>query len=674
MVTPVEAKRRLKELRTKIAKYDEAYYLQAEPLVADQVYDALLRELRELEEAHPSLVVPDSPSQRVSGSPLKSFASVTHRPPMLSLDNTFTSDELSAFDDRVRRGLGLEDGDPPIQYAVEPKIDGVAVTAAYENGMFSQGATRGNGIQGDDITNNLRTVRNLPLSLPGAPKGRLELRGEAFMTHAGFKKLNQWAEDHGRAPFANPRNATAGALKQLDPKTVAERPISVAFYGVIQPELIGCRTQHECMDKLAELGLPAIEPELVSGVDGLVSSIDRWEGERGRLGFEVDGLVIKVNDITLHDDLGSTSKFPRWAISYKFPAQEVETTLEDIVLQVGRTGAVTPTAVLEPVFVSGTTVSRATLHNAEEIARLDVRIGDAVVVKKSGEIIPKVERVVLDKRSPDAVPFVYPQNCPRCFSDLVQEADEVGIFCINSACPAQLERSLMHFASRGAMDIEGLGEKLVLQLVEAGLVKNAADLYTLETEQLTKLERMGDLSAANLLRGLEDSKGRGLAPLIYALGIRYVGSTVAKVLAGEFENLESLSNASADSLEAIEEIGPIIAASIASYFDQPKNQQLVRRLGQLGVRLQRLPEEARIMDGVLEGKTIVVTGTLENFSRTGIKKRIEELGGKVSGSVSKKTAFVVVGEAAGQKLTKAQSLNIEVLSEQDFVTRFGAGS
>jgi DNA ligase (NAD+) len=670
-VTKKQAEARIRELREALRRHDHAYFVEAHPVVSDREYDGLKEELAALEDRYPDLVTPDSPTQRVGGEPLAGFTTVRHRTPMMSLDNTYNRDELTAFDKRVRRALALEDDDPPVAYAVEPKIDGVAVSLIYEDGAFTRGATRGNGEEGDDITANLRTLRSLPLRLAGSVPALVEVRGEVYMTRGDFLELNRRAEAEGRTPYVNPRNTTAGTLKLLDSRIVAGRPLRIAVYAVANPRDLGLVTQIGAMDRLREFGFPVLGAEPAAGIDGLGAVVEDWSTRHHELPFDVDGLVIKVDRLAEQDELGATSRFPRWAIAYKFPAEEKSTRLLDIVLQVGRTGAVTPTAILEPVFVSGTTVSRATLHNADEVARLDARVGDTVVVKKAGEIIPKVERVLVDLRPRGTRPFVYPKKCPRCGNALVREEGEVVVRCVNINCPAQLERSLMHYASRGGMDIEGLGEKLVVQLVREGLVGDVADLYALTAGHLLPLERMAEKSAENLVAAVEASKRRGLGRLLFALGIRHVGSTVARVLARKFGSLEALAAASLEDLEAVAEVGPVIARSVHAFFRRSGNRKLTDRLAAAGVETREQDAAVPAGEAMLEGETVVVTGTLSRFTRTEIKTLIESLGGRAAGSVSKKTSFVVAGEEAGGKRQQAEALGVPVLTETEFLARIG---
>ncbi len=665
-----QAEKRVKELRERIRRWDHEYYALARPSVSDREYDRAMAELVELEAAHPGLADPDSPTRRVGGEPLEQFRTVEHAVPMLSLDNTYSLEDLAAFDERVRRGLKLGAEAPPLRYAVEPKMDGVAVTAVWEDGRYRLGATRGDGRRGDDISANLRTIRAVPLRLSGA-HGRLEVRGEVYMTHAGFRRLNEQARSEGRPPFVNPRNATAGTLKLLDSRIVARRPLQIAFYNLVHAEEHGVPTQLDALDFLARTGLPTHGGQPAAGPGGLAERVREWESRRRDLPFDVDGLVVKLDDFSLYPRLGSTSKAPRWAIAYKYEAEQKPTRLRDIVVQVGRTGAVTPTAILEPVFVSGTTVSRATLHNADEIVRLDVRVGDTVMVEKAGEIIPKVVAVVSELRPRGARKFKFPDRCPSCGSELVREEGEVAIRCVNLACPAQRDRAIMHYASRGAMDVEGLGEKVVLLLTGRGLVKDVADLYRLTVDDLVPLERMGRKSAENLVAAITASKDQGLERFLFALGVPSVGAHVARVLARRYRSLGDLMKAEEEELTAVREVGPVIARSIVQFFSRPENRELLKRLERAGVDMTaRGPAEAPPAR-LLEGQTVVVTGTLASLKRDEAERLIEELGGRASGSVSGKTTFVVAGEDAGSKKDKAEKLGIPVLSEDEFLERIG---
>jgi DNA ligase (NAD+) len=659
---------RVRELREEIRGHDHAYFVLAQPRISDREYDGLVSELASLEAEHPELRTPDSPTQRVGGAPIEGFRTVAHTSPMLSLDNTYNEDELREFDARARRGLGLADEDPPLVYVVEPKLDGVAVSLRYETGRFIQGATRGDGMRGDDITQNLRTIRSLPLVL--RKPVTIEVRGEVYMTHAVFKLLNDQARAEGRETYVNPRNTAAGTLKQLDPRMVAKRPLQLAAYAVLDPRRHGLRSQGQALGFLRDLGFVTHGGEEAIGVEGVMARVHEWEGKRSQLGFDVDGLVIKLDDFARSAELGATSKFPRSAIAFKYAAEQKPTRVLDILITVGRTGAITPTAVLEPVFVSGTTVSRAGLHNADEIARLDVRVGDTVLVEKAGEIIPKVVAVVKELRPKGAKPFVYPTHCPGCGSELVRPQDEVVIRCVNLACPVQRDRTIMHYASRGAMDIEGLGEKLVLTLTGEGLVRDVADLYHLQAEALVPLERMGKKSAENLAAGIEASKDRGLTRLLTGLGMPHVGSTVARILARRFRTLDALEAAGQDEIEHVEGIGPVIAESVVQFLGRKENRALLRRLRRAGVRTDEpglTDRDAR----PLEGQTIVVTGTLQRFSREQIEEELVALGAKIVGSVSKKTSFVVVGESPGSKKDKAVELGIPLVSEDELLHRMG---
>ena len=664
-LTPAE---RARELREEIRRHDHAYFVLDKPVISDRDYDRLMAELTALETKHPDLRTPDSPTQRVGGAPIEGFKTVRHSTPMLSLDNTYNEDELKEFDARARRGLGLGAGDPQLVYAVEPKLDGVAVSLRYDKGQFVLGATRGDGAEGDDITTNLRTIRSIPLVLQEPVT--LELRGEVYMTHAVFKLINDQAVAEGREAYANPRNTAAGTLKQLDSRAVAKRPLQFAGYAVVDPRRHGLKSQREALAFLRRLGFVTHGGEEAVGVSGVMARVHEWESKRSALGFDVDGLVIKLDDFALAAELGATSKFPRSAIAYKYAEEQKPTKVLDIMITVGRTGAITPTAVLEPVFVSGTTVSMAGLHNQDEIARLDIRIGDTVLIKKAGEIIPKVVAVVKELRPKNAKPFKYPTHCPGCGSELVQPPGEVVIRCVNLACPIQRDRTIMHYASRGAMDIEGLGEKLVLVLSAEGLVRDVSDLYKLSAKDLVPLERMGQKSAENLVSGIEASKDRGLTRLIYGLGMPHVGSTVARVLARHFRAMDALQAASQEEIEHVEGIGPVIAGAVFQFLNRKENRALLERLEKAGVRM----DEPGVSDRdhrPFEGQTIVVTGGLNHFTREQIEEELAALGAKVAGSVSKKTSFVVVGDSPGTKKDKAEALGIPIISEAELLERMG---
>lgn len=667
-----KAARRIEELRAEIRRHDQLYFVEARPSISDFDYDRLKRELADLEAAHPELVTPDSPTQRVGGAPLAGFASVPHSEVMLSLDNTYSEEELRAFDERVRKGLGHEADD--VTYLVEPKIDGVALNLVYEDGRFVRGTTRGDGVAGDDITQNLRTIRALPLRLtevPGFTTGPLEVRGEAYLTRAGFSEMNARLEAAGEKTFVNPRNATAGTLKQLDPAIPAGRPLLILAYQVLGARRRhGLKRQAEVLDSLRRLGFPTNQGTVVRGVAGVLEQVAHWETARHDLPFEVDGLVVKLDDLRLQEELGATTRAPRWAIAFKYPAQEAVTQVEEILVQVGRTGVVTPVAALTPVFVSGSTVSRATLHNADEVERLDVRVGDWVAVEKGGEVIPKVTRVLLERREGRPRKFKMPEQCPSCGHPLHRAEGEVAWRCDNVACPAQVERRLWHYASRGAMKIEGLGEKVIASLIEAGLARTAADLYDLTVEQLVPLERMGEKSAENLVAGIAESKERGLARVLFALGIRQVGERAARLLAEHFGSMDALRAAGLEELQEVGEIGPIVAGEIVAFFADPDNAALVDRLARAGVRLTE-QRAAGSGQGPLAGKTFVVTGRLESFTRGEIQEAIRRLGGSATDSVSKKTDYLVAGEEAGSKLDKARKLGVPVLTEAEFRTLAG---
>lgn len=666
----------IERLRDEIRRHDHLYHLEAAPEVADRDYDHLVERLIELETAHPELITPDSPTRRVGGAPLPGFRSVPHASPMQSLDNTYNEGELRAFDERVRKVLG--DPPDPITYLVEPKIDGVAINLAYQDGVFVLGTTRGDGVSGDDITQNLRTIRGLPLKLNDmdlpsgkTSQGRFEVRGEAYLTREGFSAMNARAEAEGEKTFVNPRNATAGTLKSLDPAIPASRPLRILAYQVVGAgQRHGLNQQSEVLEVLRQAGLPVNQGARASGIDAVLALVQEWNTRRFELPYEVDGLVIKVDLLGQQADLGSTSKAPRWAIAFKYPAEEAITRLEKIALQVGRTGVVTPVAHLTPVFVSGSTVSRATLHNAAEVERLDAREGDQVAVEKGGEIIPKVTRVLFETRTGDPPKFQMPTRCPSCVSLLVREEGEVAWRCIRIDCPAQLEGKLLHFAARGAMKIEGLGEKIVAALLATELVHDVADLYDLTVDQLMPLERMGEKSATNLVASIAESKSRGLSRLLFGIGIRQVGTRAADLLARHFGSIESLMAADEAALTAVEEVGPKVAHEIRRFFSDERNQLIIERLTRAGVVMEE--ERRTAAEGPLVGKTIVVTGRLTRMTRAEIQEAIASNGGRASDSISKKTDYLVVGEEAGSKLIKAENLGVTILTELEFLSLIGA--
>jgi DNA ligase (NAD+) len=657
--SPAQATKRHRELTEEIGRLDRAYYEEAQPLVSDQEYDRLYRELLDLEEAHPALRTPDSPSQRVGGAPLPHFTAVAHTIPMQSLDNTYSSAELEAFVDRIQKTLEGE----KLGFVIEPKIDGVAVSVRYEKGKFIQGLTRGDGQRGDDITENLRTIRNLPLAIKNrAPV--LEVRGEVYYPQAAFEKLNRQREAAGEALFANPRNTAAGTLKQLDSRLVAKRPLSIVLYGPGELRGVECATQVEWLDLIKKAGLPAPERTWFGETKAdLLAVIEELDRARKNFAYATDGAVVKLNEWRLRNALGATSKAPRWAIAYKYSAEKAVTRLENVTFQVGRTGVITPVAELKPVLLAGTTVSRATLHNFDEIRRKDIRIGDQVTIEKAGEIIPAVLGAVVEARTGEEKAITPPVSCPACETALVWD----GIFlrCPNPSCPAQTQRKIQHFAQRGAMDIDGMGESLVEQLVAANLAKDPADLYDLKLEQLAGLERMAEKSAQNVLEGIEASKKADLWRLLFGLGILHVGAGGARALANHFGSLEKLESAPEEELVGVRDIGEVVAGSIVTWFKREENRELLRRLRAAGVNTTAHQTATRSGGTQLAGKTFVLTGTLSE-PRENVKERIIAAGGKVSGSVSKKTDYVVAGENAGSKLDDAQRLGVKVLSEREF--------
>ncbi len=661
-------------LRAEIRRHEELYYIKAAPEIADGEFDALMQQLRELETEHPDLVTSDSPTQRVGGRPSEGFVSVRHVAPMLSLDNAYDEADLRAFDERVRKGLAA---DGAAAYVCELKIDGLSIALTYEDGRLVRGATRGDGVRGEDVTFNVRTIRAIPLTLRGAAPGRIEIRGEVYFPRAAFDRLNREREALGEPVFANPRNAAAGTMRTLDPSSVARRGLSAWMYQVVgggadaagsEAAASSAATHTAMLEQLAAWGLP-VEPhwQRAEGADAVWAYCETWRERRHTLGFETDGVVIKLDGFDLRGRLGATSKFPRWATAFKYPAQQATTILKAIEVNIGRTGAATPYAVLEPVFVAGSTISLATLHNPDDLARKDIREGDTVVVEKAGDVIPRVVGPVLSKRPADAQPWVMPAVCPVCRSRLQKAEDEAVWRCQNSSCPARLLRSLDHFVSRGAMNIEGLGEVLVRQLVEKGLVSTAADIYRLDQATLEQLDRMGAKSAAKLVAEIDRSRQNEVWRLLNGLGIRHVGERGAQVLADHFGSVDAIVAAPQAELEEVPEIGPVVAASIRSWFDEPRNRALLAGLQAAGVRM--VGEAKRVPKGPqpLAGQTFVLTGTLASLSRESAAERIEALGGKVTGSVSRKTTYLVVGADAGTKLARAQSLGVQTLDEAAFL-------
>jgi DNA ligase (NAD+) len=663
----MEPSTRILQLREQIRHHEDRYYVHQDPEISDAEFDELLRELQALEQDHPDLVTADSPTQRVGGRTAEGFASVRHAEPMLSLDNAYTEDELRAFDDRLRRGLDNLEG--PVPYVAELKIDGLSIALQYHDGRLTRGATRGDGIIGEDVTDNVRTIKDIPHKLKGGPKGPIEIRGEIYLPREEFDRTNEAREAAGEPRFANPRNAASGAIRQIDPNEVKKRGLRAFLYQAIGAGTMPA-THRELLQSLERWGFP-VEPhwKALKGVDQVAEYCRHWAGQRSAsarsLSFDTDGVVVKLDDIALRARLGTTSKFPRWAIAFKFPPEQAETVLRNIEVNVGRTGAVTPFAILEPVFIAGTTVSMATLHNANEVARKDVRDGDRIIVEKAGDIIPQVVRVVNPDREGRSAPWTMPARCPRCGSELVRAEDEAVWRCENTSCPARLQRGLEHFAARHAMNIEGLGESLIARLIADGLVTSYADVYRLTAERLEKVERMGKKSAANLIAQIERSKGRDFWRLIYGLGIRHVGERGAQALAGAFGSVDALIEASQEQLQAVPDVGPVVAAAVRFYLDRPENRDLIEQLRRSGLRMDA-PIVAAQPPGPLSGKTFVLTGTLSSMSREAATEAIQSLGGKVTGSVSKKTGYVVAGADPGSKLAKAETLGVRVLDEAAF--------
>jgi len=650
------------ELCNLIARYDHEYYALDAPSVPDSEYDQVYRALQTLENLHPTLITPDSPTQRVSGSATNAFNSITHRQAMLSLNNAFSDSELEAFDKRIREALGLAQ----VEYAVEPKFDGLAITLTYESGVFTQGATRGDGYKGEDVTHNLRTLRAIPLRLNCQnPPQLLEVRGEVLMLKRDFEKLNQTQSNKGEKQFANPRNAAAGSLRQLDAKITSTRPLTFFAYGLGAAESVPVLSSHsQAMDYLTSLYFPvSSERDTVMGLAGLRAYYQKIGQARDKLTFDIDGVVYKVNAFNQQNELGFVSRAPRWAIAHKFPAQEALTVVEDITVQVGRTGAITPVARLKPVFVGGVTVTNATLHNEDEVRRKDVHVGDTVSVRRAGDVIPEVVNVLTERRPVNARRFEMPTVCPECGSHILKQADEAVARCTGGLfCPAQRKQAITHYASRRAMDIEGLGEKLVDQLVEASLVHTLADIYKLDLNTLSALERMAAKSAQNILDALHHSKKTTLARFIYALGMRNVGEATAKDLAKHFGKLSTLMRASVQDLLNVNDVGPVVAESITNFFAEAHNQAVIAELLAAGIVWPET-DGKQLATGHLVGKTFVLTGTLPNLSRDSAKELVEAAGGRVTGSVSKKTDYVIAGSDAGSKLDKAQELGLVILDE-----------
>lgn len=680
---------RIAQLVEQLNEHNYRYAVLNDPAISDRAYDTLMRELSDLEAQHPDLIQPDSPTQRVTSDLTREFPTVQHEVPMLSLDNTYSEDELRDFEDRIRRELPDEE----LQYVAELKIDGVALSLIYENGLLTRGVTRGNGTQGEDITPNVKTIKSIPIRLSN-PVPYCEIRGEVYLDHNTFDAINVQREKNEENPFANPRNATSGSLKLQDAQQVAERRLSFFAYSFRSPN-IQLPTHSENLSYLERLGLPVTENVLCENIDDILVRVREWEEERQKLEYDIDGIVIKVNSIAQQNKLGATSKSPRWAISYKYSAEQAETVLKRITLQVGRTGVITPVANLKPVQLAGTTVSRATLHNAEELERKDIREGDTVILEKGGDVIPKVVRVVTAKRAENALAFEFPKNCPVCNGPLIKDESEVAIRCDNSQCSAQLKGNIRHFASRTAMDIEGLGTALVDQLVDSELVRDVGDLYNLKLDELAGLERMAEKSAQNVLDALKNSKQQPFHRVLFALGIRHIGATVARTLSDNFHSIDRLRDTPPEEIAAVHEIGAAIADSIHTYLDDNSNWDwmgwvfnpspniyahidkggdwnLIKKLRAADINLK---SEASADTGPkpLDGKTVVITGTFTRWGRQQAQDLIRTLGGKPTSSVSGKTDLVIAGEKAGSKLAKAEQLGIDILNEEEFFSKYVSG-
>ncbi len=673
-----KVKKRIEELRKEINYHNYRYYVLNSPVISDAEYDKLMRELRELEEAYPQFITPDSPTQRVGAPPAEEFAKVRHPKPMLSLQDAFNEEELRAWLKRISKLLPEGVRPEDLQFVAEPKIDGLTVVLTYEDGLFVQGATRGNGIEGEDVTANLRTIKAIPLRIPLSPDGpppkRLVVRGEAYMPIDAFKEFNRRQAELGQKTFANPRNAAAGSIRQLDSRITAQRPLSIFTYAIIDIEDGRIETQWEALQYLKRMGFP-VNPDsrLFDDFEDVIAYCREWMKKRDLLNYEADGMVIKINRFDLHEVLGAVGNAPRWAIAFKFPGREATTKLLDIQVNVGRTGSLNPIAILEPVEVGGVIVEKAALHNEEDIHRKDIRIGDTVIVRRAGEVIPYVVGPVKELRTGEERIFHMPKTCPACGEPVVKPKDEVAYYCVNAACPAQLVRRVEYFASRGAMDIEGFGSKLAEQFVRAGLLKDVADLYYLKREDILKLEGFAEKSTDNLLAAIEASKDRPLWRLITALGIRYVGPIVAQILTKHYPSIDALMNATKEELEAIEGIGPRIAESVVEWFSRPRHRQIIEKLRRAGVRMEEKVEveEAR---RPLEGLTFVITGTLPSLSREEAKALIERHGGKVTSSVSRKTDYLVVGEAPGAtKYNKARELGVPMIDEAELLRMIEEG-
>lgn len=660
-----QAAKRILKLREEIKCHEKKYYVDNDPQVSDYEFDLLVKKLKDLEKLYPDLITPESPTQRVGEKPVEGFPAVTHKLPMLSLDNCFTVEELREFEERTKKLLPEE----KIEYVAELKIDGLSISILYRGGKYAQAVTRGDGVRGDDVTSNVKTIRSLPLLVNNSRE--IEVRGEVYLPFESFQKINKEQEKQGKPLFANPRNAASGSIRLLDPREVASRKLD-AFHYYIYVDGKELPTQWEGLKKLKDLGLKTNpHSRRCSTLDEVIAFWEEWREKRDNLDYDTDGIVVKVNSAEQRRELGTTAKSPRWAISFKFPARQATTRIKDIRVQVGRTGALTPVAVLEPVRLSGTTITRSTLHNGDEIKRKDIRVGDYVLIERSGDVIPKVLSVMKERRTGKEKKFIFPTRCPVCGSSAFRPEGEVISRCTNPSCPAKLRESLLHFASRRAMNIEGLGDALVDQVLEKKLVRAIPDIYSLRYDDLVGLERMGPKSSQNLLGEIENSKQRDLAALIFALGIRHVGERLAQTLAQHFKSFDALAKASSEELTQVEDVGPTVAESIAFFFRQPENLELLQKLKQAGLNFRA--REERRGERPLEGKTFVLTGILSSFPREEAAKIIESLGGKVAASVSSKTDYLVVGESPGSKLDKARELGISTLSEEQFLKLVGKG-
>jgi len=656
-------KKRVEKLREEIHHHDYKYYVENNPEISDYEYDQLLRELKQLEEKYPSLKSPTSPTQRVGGQPVEGFPTIEHEIAMLSLDNTYSEEEVREYERRLHRELPGEE----FQWVVELKIDGVSISLIYEDGEFVRGSTRGDGRVGDDITPNLRTIHTIPLKLRETLPGIIEVRGEIYMTKSGFREVNRERELNKEPLFANPRNAAAGSLKLLDPRITSKRPLNSFIYNLTQSTQIRMPPTHmECLTRIKKWGF-RINPnyKLCRSIEEIINYHDFWMEKKEELDYDVDGMVIKVNSIDQQNRLGSTTKSPRWAIAYKFPAQQATTRIRKIIVQVGRTGALTPVAIFDPTFLAGTTITRATLHNEDEIKRKDIRVGDTVIIEKGGDIIPQVVKVIKEKRTGKEQIFSIPKTCPVCGAQVVRLPGEAVSRCIGSSCPAQLKEKIAHYAQRTAMDIDGLGDKLIEQLVDKKIISDISDLYRLDLSTLSSLERMGEKSSKNLLAQIERSKNQSLHRLIFALGIRYVGIRGAQILAEKFSSIDDLFSAPAEELESIPEIGPRTARAITSFFKEKRNQKLLQELKKLGVQMGK-KEKKEIKKNPLEGKKFVFTGSLSHYTRSEAQGIVEELGARAVNSVSKNIDYVVVGKEPGSKYEKAKRLGIKILNEEEF--------